>query len=313
MKFLKALLLCMTIMTSTVWAERTVTVTLPFPAGGATDKAWRVLDPMLSEELKRHGIKLSAEYRVGAGGGVAGTHVATAPAGETRLLFTSAAVMISPNMNDTINYRPTDFVMLGYFGSLPMVMAVNRQGPATIAEFKKVCKDRRIDYGSAGVGSTVHLVSEGILRGLGCRATHIPYKSPAAALPDLIAGRTMFVVDYTNSVTGAQVRDGQLRNILSVSANRLSEWSNIPTAREVGIDVGNIRNWQALLVNSTANPRDVEIFRQAVEAVLSRPENLQQFRAQGLEGTGDRVDSNFLFNNYYFYQRYIKEHNIKSQ
>jgi hypothetical protein len=312
MNILRGLILSLILFATGVHADKkNITVTLPFPAGGATDRVWRVLDSKLTEQLKSHDIKLQTEYRVGAGGGIAGTHVATTPVGETRLLFTSASLMIAPSSNDNINYKPNDFTMLGYFGSLPMMVVVPANGPKNIKELQQLCRTRPIMYGSAGVGSTVHLVSEEFLKSINCSATHVPYKGAPAAMPDLVSARLDFVVDWVSSSTMSLIEQNRLNVVLIIGQNRLKQFPQVPTAGQAGLKLEALNNWQVFVANSTADTKEIEILRRAVQKVMRDPDNLKLFTDLGLEGAGNTVDENFLFDNYQYYQKIIKKYNLK--
>lgn len=300
---MKKLLTLILTLTVAVASAKPLSVTLPFPPGGATDRAWRTLQPMLSQELKNDDIELVTEYRPGGGGIVAGTHVATAT--DTQLLFTSASVMISLAQQETAPYRPSDFRMLGYFGTLPMMLVVPATGPSTMKEFTQLCRSKSLNMASAGVGSTIHLVAESVMKSLKCNFVSVPYKGPVLAIPDLIEGRVDFMVDYTASSTLNIVKDGKLKNIMVMSSRRLTDAPDVPTASELGIEVDHLKNWQVFLVNEVADPNDVAKISAAVKRVLSKQENLQQFKNMGLDGAGNKVSPTFLQDNYNFYRKHI--------
>ena len=302
MKKILALILFLTI---TGASAKIIPVTLPFPPGGATDRAWRTLQPMLAQELKNDNIELVTEYRPGGGGLVAGTHVATAA--DTQLLFTSASVMISLAQQDNAPYRPSDFRMLGYFGTLPMAFVVPTSGPDTMKEFIQLCRSKTLNLGSAGIGSTIHLVAESIMKSVKCDFVNVPYKGPGAIVPDLIAARVDFMVDYTASSTFNIVKDGKLKSIMLISSQRLPDAPGVPTANELGIDVDNLKNWQVFLINERASVDDTAKISAAVKRVLSKQENLQEFKNMGLDGAGSKISPTFLQDNYNFYRKYISK------
>ncbi len=300
---MKKLLTLLLLFATTFALAKPVSVTLPFPPGGATDRAWRILLPMLTHELRNDNIELVTEYRPGGGGIVAGTHVATSTT--TQLLFTSASVMISLAQSENMPYRPSDFQPLGYFGTLPMMMVVPANGPNNIKEFTQLCRAKTLNMGSAGVGSTIHLVGETIMRGLRCDFVNVSYKGPPQVVPDLIAGRVDFMIDYTASSTMSMVKDSKLKNILVIGNRRLVDSPDIPTANEIGLNVDRVKNWQVLMVNSQANSADVSAILSAVQRVLANPENVKEFQGMGLEGVGTRLAPTFLQDNYNFYKKLV--------
>lgn len=296
-KILSLICLCAALTVS----AKSITVTLPFPPGGATDKAWRTLLPMLNKELP--GYEFITDYRPGGGGAVAADHVINQT--DTHLMFASASIAIS-SANPSSSHKADDFRMLGYFGTMPMIFVVSPTSPDTMLQFIKYCKTRNLNMGSAGIGSTVHLAADSIMKSLNCPNTAIPYKGPGLALTDLASGRIDFMIDYASSATGSLAQDGKIKNILIIGNHRLSEFPGVPTSREVGINTDSIKNWQVLLVNTRANQIDVDSIQQAVNRIISDPSNLSQFRALGLEGAGEKVSPTFLRDNFNYYQKYIK-------
>jgi tripartite-type tricarboxylate transporter receptor subunit TctC len=278
---------------------KTIFVSLPFPAGGATDRVWRTLLPMLNAELKNY--NFVTDYRLGGGGVVAAEHVIAQS--DTHLLFTSASIAISAANSSAVTYRADDFRLLGYFGTLPMMFVVSPELPNTMSEFAKFCQSRNLNMGSAGVGSTVHLIGDTVMKHLNCASTNISYKGSTTALPDLVSGRVDFMVDYSASATGNMAQEGKIKNIMTIGSHRLSQFSNVPTSRELGINLDAMKNWQVLLVNSRANQIDVESLQQAMQRIFSNPNNLIQFRSMGLEGVGDTPSPTFLRDNFDFYKR----------
>jgi tripartite-type tricarboxylate transporter receptor subunit TctC len=282
-------------------AAKPITVTLPFPPGGATDRAWRTLMPLLNKELP--GYEFVTDYRPGGGGAVAAEHVISQT--DTHLFFTSASVAISA-ANPSATHKADDFQMLGYFGSLPMIFVVSPDSPDTMSQFVKHCKTRNLNMGTAGVGSTVHLVAETIMKSLNCPVTPIFYKGPGLALTDLASSRIDFMADYASSSTANLAQDGKIKNIMVIGNSRLSDFPNVPTSKELGINTNSIKNWQVLLVNTRANQTDVYNIQRAVNKISNTPEYISHFRAMGLEGAGENVGANFLRDNFEMYRKFVK-------
>jgi len=268
-------------------SAETIPVVVPFPAGGATDQVWRTLEPRLNQELQTHGLQLITEYVTGNGGAIGAARVAS---GQSKLLFTSSSLVISMVNNSTATYQPSDFVVLGYFGSMNMFVAVPESGPATLKEFASQCRRKSFSYATPGVGSTIHLTTAVFLKQLRCDAVHVPYKSTTPALPDLVAGRIDFVVDYATSATSELVKQGKLKNIATLTTSP-------------------VKNWHVLVANKDISQLHQAALRQAIRQALT-PNTLHQFQQIGLLDVGQDVPSDFLEQQRKLYAKLYQE-NIK--
>ena len=250
-----------------------LTVVIPFPAGGVTDRIWRTIEPELNQELKNHNLQVTTEYILGNGGAIGASKVA-AP-GANKLLFVSSSLVISMVNNSAVSYGPDDFNVLGNFGSIPMLLAVPENGPNSLQEFVAQCRGGNLTYATAGVGSTNHLSTVAFLKQHRCTATAVPYKSQTLAVPDLVAGRINFIVDFAASTTAETVKQGKLKNIHNIT------------------DLS-VKNWHVLAANKNHNPEQLAIVRQAVQRVLSNSSVQQQLQQLGLSGAGQPMVKDFL-------------------
>lgn len=138
------------------WPSRSVTVVVPFAAGGNTDIMARIASQKLAEALKQSFV---VENRVGAGGAIAATYVAqAAPDGYTLFFAAAPQIAVVPKVNK-VSYDPIkDFTPVSFFGTGPFILAINSAIPAkTIPEFVTYAKERKLNYGSGGTGSVSHL------------------------------------------------------------------------------------------------------------------------------------------------------------
>jgi tripartite-type tricarboxylate transporter receptor subunit TctC len=308
----KLLIVIVGALISTSLMAKNISVIVPFPAGGGTDRAWRLLHSLIAPDLKEDQIELVTEYRLGAGGGVGAAYVANTKNQSTNFLFTGSAVAIAAAANPgTIKYQPQDFQMLGYFGAYPMALFVPAAGPSNMKQFIQLCQSRQLNFGSNGVGSTAHLVVEAMLKKINCTATAIPYKGPPLIIPDLISNRVDFMVDFASGPVAPLVQDKKAKNIMIFGNRRISSMPDIPSSLEYNIRMHDFStSWHVFLVNANADPDDVARVQRAVNRVLSQPNNLIKFRDLGLEGAGDRVGPNFLADNFAFYRRIFVENNL---
>jgi tripartite-type tricarboxylate transporter receptor subunit TctC len=171
------------------WPQRPVKVIVPFVAGGNTDNQARIVSERLSARL---GQQFLVENRVGAGGAVAAEFVVKAPA-DGYTLFFAASPQFSLQLVQKVNFDPyRDFVPVSIVGTNPFVLGVHVSVPATtLKEFVDYAKARpgKLNYASAGTGTTTHLTGALFLARAGAQMTHIPYKGGAQAVADLVGGQ----------------------------------------------------------------------------------------------------------------------------
>ncbi len=251
------------------WPDKPVKLVIPFAAGGTTDILGRLLAQQLSTEWKQNVI---VENRGGAGGNIGAEVVAKSPAdGYTLLLASGSMLTVNPHMYKkmAINYS-RDFAPISTLVSGPMIISVNPKLPVNnLNDLIALAKTKNLNFGSAGIGSQVHLAGENFITAAGINATHIPYKGEAAALTDLIAGQIDFCACNVPASTGF-IKNGQIKALAVTSAKRLPALPNIPTVAEAAIPGFENVGWFALMAPSNT-PKVItdKIYAAAVKAVKS--------------------------------------------
>jgi tripartite-type tricarboxylate transporter receptor subunit TctC len=219
------------------WAQaypsKAVRLVVPFPAGGATDLFARVLSLKMGEKL---GQTVVVENRPGAGGTIGSDLVAKAGAdGYTLLLATSSTHSIGPALNPKIPYdAQADFTPVSHVGNAPSIMLVPNSAPAkTVQEWVAYARKNpgRLNFGSSGNGTIVHLTAEVFKAQAGLFIVHIPYRGTALAIPDLVSGKLDVMFD--SLPTGLpHVRDGRLKALAVTSAKRSPLAPDLPAVAE---------------------------------------------------------------------------------
>ncbi len=251
------------------WPDKPIKLIIPFAAGGTTDIIGRVLAQQMSTIL---GQNVVVENRGGAGGNIGAEAVARAPAdGYTLLLASGSMLTVNPHMYKkmAVNYSK-DFAPISTLVSGPMIISVNPKLPVNnLNDLIALAKTKNLNFGSAGVGSQVHLAAENFITAAGINATHIPYKGEAAALSDLIAGQIDFCACNVPASTGF-IKGGQIKALAVTSAKRLPALPNIPTVAEASIPGFENVGWFALMAPSNT-PKLItdKIYAAAVKAVKS--------------------------------------------
>jgi tripartite-type tricarboxylate transporter receptor subunit TctC len=270
------------------WAQtypaRTITLIVPFPAGGATDVVARALAKGLSERL---GQSVVVDNRPGANGAIGTALVAKArPDGYTLVM----GGVNTHAMNDSlIKPRPynsaKDFAPITLTALIPIAFVVNPQLPVTTLDDLVALarsKPRQLSYGSSGNGSPHHLAMELFKLKAGIDFAHVPYKGGAPQLNDLLGGHIL-IGSIGLPPALAHIETGKLRALAGTEAKRSVFLPTLPTVAESGFPDFEVTYWLGLMAPA-GTPRDI-IERLAAEsmAVLTRPDIRDTLTRQGAE------------------------------
>ncbi|PYE33528.1 tripartite-type tricarboxylate transporter receptor subunit TctC [Rhizobium sp. PP-F2F-G38] len=213
--------------------ERTVTMVVPFAAGGSTDVVARIVAQKMSDDL---GEQVIVQNVAGAGGNLGATNVARADAdGYTILMGTVATHALNPLILKTKPYDPeTDFAPVSLLVLVPNVLVVNPELPAkTVAELIALLKadPEKYSYASSGNGTPLHLSGELFKKMAGVSMQHIPYKGSGPALNDVIGNQVPIMFDNLPSSSG-HIKGGTLRALGVTTAERAASFPDVPTIAE---------------------------------------------------------------------------------
>jgi tripartite-type tricarboxylate transporter receptor subunit TctC len=229
------------------WPSKPVRLIVPFAPGGSTDVLGRMLGQKLSDVW---GQPVVVENRAGAGGNVGADIVAkSAPDGHT-FLFASGSITINPAIYPTMPFDTMrDLTPIANVASGPMLVVVQDKSPwknlkDLIAHAK--ANPGKVNFGSAGVGSQVHMASEKLADEAGIELTHVPYRGESVALTDLIGGQIQVIVgNYT--AASQLIGPGRLRALAITSSTRSPLMPDVPTVAESGIPRFEYAGWFGLL------------------------------------------------------------------
>ncbi len=242
---------------ASAWPARPVTIVVPFPPGGGTDAFAR---PLFATMTKNLGRQFVIDNKGGAGGTLGATLAAkAAPDGYT---FFMGAVhhAIAPSMYPKLDYNiETDFVPVGLISSVPQVIVVNpsRVQATTLPQLLETLRKNpaKLNYGSAGNGTSHHLAGELFKLQTQTFITHIPYRGAGPALQDLIAGQVDLMFDGLGS-SAAHIKAGRLKAIAVASAQRAPGFPDVPTSTDGGVPGYQVATWYGLWAPK-GTPRDV--------------------------------------------------------
>jgi tripartite-type tricarboxylate transporter receptor subunit TctC len=224
-----------------------VTFVVPFPAGGGTDAFARPLTAVLSKQM---GKQVIIDNKGGAGGTLGASLAAkAAPDGYT---FFMGAVhhAIAPSMYPKLDYNiESDFIPVGLISSVPQVIVVNPQRvPATdLKGFLDYVRKNpgKLNYGSAGNGTSHHLAGELFKLQTQTFITHIPYRGAGPALQDLIGGQVDVMFDGLGS-SATHIKNGRIKALAVGSEKRAPGFPDVPTAAESGVPTYQVATWYGL-------------------------------------------------------------------
>ena len=218
------------------YPTKPVMVMVPYPAGGPSDGLARAYTTPMQAKL---GQPMLVENLGGVSGGIAAQKVLAAPAdGYYLFLGSPNELIVSPLVNPAIKFKPEDFrlAQLLTYGSL--ILVVRKDLPAnSVDEFvalarKSSAASKPLSYGSVGVGSLYHLISEHMGQRAGAKLTHVPYKGVAPLLQDLGGGQVDFTIVPFQASTGAMAEQGRFKILASLGATRPELLKQFPTVGE---------------------------------------------------------------------------------
>ena len=229
------------------WPAKPVTLIVPFPAGGGTDAFAR---PLSAQFARQTGKQLVIDNRGGAGGTVGASIAARAqPDGHT-LFMGAVHHAIAPSMYPKLDYDlERDFVPLALLADVPQVVVVNprRVSSTDIRSFIAYTRANpgKLNYGSAGSGTSHHLAGELFKQQTRTFITHIPYRGAGPALQDLISGNVDMMFDGLGS-SAQHIKGGRIRALMVAGKQRNPALPDVPCAAEVGLPEYTVTTWYGL-------------------------------------------------------------------
>jgi tripartite-type tricarboxylate transporter receptor subunit TctC len=233
--------------TAQSWPTKPVTLVVPFPPGGGTDAFAR---PISAQFAKNTGKQLVIDNRGGAGGTV-GASIAAKAAPDGYTLFMGAVHhTIAPSMYPRLDYDlEKDFIPLALVAVVPQVVVVNPKNvPATnMKEFTEFLRKNpaKLNYGSAGTGTSHHLAGELFKLQSKTFITHIPYTGAGPSLRDLVGGQVDMMFDGLGS-SSAHIKGGRVKALMVSGDKRNAAFPDVPSAKESGMPDYTVTTWYGI-------------------------------------------------------------------
>ena len=296
------------------WPSKQIRIIVPFPPGGFNDTLGRILAQELPKSL---GQAVIVENKPG-GGSILGTEIAAKSPPDGYTLFIAALPFsVVQSLTKTSFDVTRDFAPITLAGVSDNMLVANPAFPAnSVQELIRLAKEKpgRINYGSSGAGTSVHLCMELFKTMTGTQMTHIPYKGSAPVVADLIGGQVDVMFDNLPYVI-QHVKGGRMKALAVSSAKRSPAAPDVPTVAESGVPGFDVTVWFGLLAPAGVPREIIQRLNAECVRIIGTHEVTERFRNQGVEprtGTpeqfGDLVKSEVVR-----WAKVIKDAGIKAE
>jgi tripartite-type tricarboxylate transporter receptor subunit TctC len=259
------------------YPSRTIKIVVPVPPGPILDTLPRIIAERLSASW---GQPVIIENRPGAAQNLGAEVVAkSAPDGYTLLATPAGPLTISQHLFAKLGFDPTAFTPVSILVTIPAVLVVNPQVPASnLKELVAYAKANpgKLSYGTPGAGSSPHLATAMLLNATGIQAVHVPYKGMGPATTDLLAGHIDMMIDNLGNVW-PHIKDGRLRLLAATTAARIPELPGVATIAETYPDVV-YTSWFAIVAPPKTPPEIASKLSTAISEALKRPDVSERLR-----------------------------------
>jgi len=248
-KTLLATLLCgVNLLAQAAFPDKSITLIVPYPPGGATDILARKLAGPLGQRL---GQTVIVENKAGAGTAIGATAVAkSAPDGYNLLISSNTTFTVNAALKKNLPYDPQkDFESIGLIGSSPLVLLAHPKVPASnVKELLALAKadPKGLNFGSFGVGTSAHLAGEMFKVMTGAHMVHVAYRGSAPAMTDLIGGQIPLSFD-TSVAAMPQMATGKVKAIAVTTRQRSPQMPQVPSVAEAGFPDYEMVPWIGLV------------------------------------------------------------------
>ena len=269
------------------WPSKPVRQVVPFAPGGSTDVVARMMAQKLTELW---GQTVVVDNRAGAGGNLGADIVAKSPADGYTLLFASGSITINPQLYKRMPFDTRkDLVPITNVASGPMLVVVPDDSPTkTVKDLIAIAKAKpgTLNFGSAGVGSQVHLAGENFADAADIDIVHVPYKGEAPAYTDLMAHQTQMMVGNF-AAASALLGKGRLRALAVTGRQRSPLLPDVPTVAESGLPGFENTGWFGLLAPAGTPPAVLEKVQRDSLKVLAATDTKARLYVQGMTPVGN--------------------------
>ena len=269
------------------YPTKTITMVVPFAAGGPTDTVARLVAQSMGVKMKK---TIIVENVGGAGGTIGAARAAkSAPDGYTLFLH-HIGQSTAPALYRKLSYNAIDsFEPIGLITDVPMTLVARKDFPAK--DFKELlayvkANKAKVTYANAGLGSASHLCGMLFMTAIGTDLTTVPYKGTGPAMNDLLGGQVDFMCDQTTNTT-SQIKGGKIKVYGVTTKTRLASMPDVPTLGEAGLPGFDVAVWHGLYAPRGTPKAIVDTLAGALQVALKDPLVKQRFADLGTEPVAD--------------------------
>jgi tripartite-type tricarboxylate transporter receptor subunit TctC len=263
------------------YPNNTITVIVPFAAGGPTDTVTRLVAESMSKSL---GQQMIVENVGGAGGTLGAARLAKAEPDGYTLLLHHIGMATSATLYRKLPYDPkAAFAPVGLVTEVPMVLVARKDFPPnTLQELITYVKENKdtVTYANAGVGAASHLCGMLFMQAIETPLTTVPYKGTGPAMTDLIGGQVDFLCDQTTNTTG-QIKGGEVKAYGVFTDQRVAALPDLPTVKEGGLEGLSFGIWHGLYAPAGTPDAVISKLSEALKAALADPKVVERFAELG--------------------------------
>lgn len=265
------------------YPTKTITMVIPFAAGGPTDTVARLVAQSMGVKLKQ---TIIVENVGGAGGTIGAARVAKAAPDGYTLLLHHIGQSTAPSLYRKLTYNAIDsFEPIGLITDVPMTLVARKDFPAK--DFKELlayvkANNTKVTYANAGIGSASHLCGMLFMTAIGTDLTTVPYKGTGPAMNDLLGGQVDFMCDQTTNTT-SQIKGGKIKAYGVTTKTRLASMPDVPTLNEAGLPGFEVAVWHGLYAPKGTPKAVVDTLAGALQVALKDPTVKQRFADLGTE------------------------------
>ena len=284
--------LCATVQTAAAqeYPEKSILVVAGMAAGGGADVNARRLAQMLNKILKQNVV---VDNVAGAAGNLAAQTVSTSTPDGYTLLFASHPILaINPLLYEKLPYNPGNLAPVVLVSQTPHILLVNPALPVVrLSDLVSHAKSRpgTLNYGTGGIGTSIHLAAELMQNSAGVALTYIPFRGAAPAFTALVGNDIQLLFDSSTTAIG-HLRGGRVRGIAIASSARLPVLPDLPTFNESGLPGFEAGVGHGMLVRAATPPARVAMLNQAINTALADPDYKKQMTDLGVTLVGGTPD-----------------------
>ena len=268
------------------YPAKPIRLIVPFVAGGSADVLSRVLAQRLTQQYAQ---QVVVENRPGSGGHVGAEAAARAAPDGYTIVFGTIGIHAAYTIYSKLNYDPSrDLQPVSMYADVPNILVVHPSVPVkNVKEFIALAKSNpgRLNFGTAGSGSSTHMAGEWFKLYTGVNLTHVPYKGSAQAMQDLLGGQIELMFENLPTAI-AQVRAGKIRSLGMTSRERSPSMPEVPTLAETGVPGFEATAWFTIAAPAKVPADIIRKLNVDMNAFLKAPEMQQRWIDMGVVPLG---------------------------